>query len=187
MQQDTMLPLHTEGALGLELWRSLVGALEAAGEAALRTSRRAGVEVVSRLLAPTMSRALSEVQQSGALEAMGEIAALSELAQDWDGEGGKPATEAAKNQALALLTHAYAGVSFAKLATWKRPAVSTSGDGGVDLSWIGTERSALFIVYPAPANDMVVCVTQKQGAAPQRVVLPLAEAVRKVVWVLGDG
>lgn len=186
MPDEAAIAPQLDTSTGIELWRAFVGALEAAGEAALLGSAKAGVEVVSRLLAPRFERAFQNLERSGTLEAIQEIDRLTGLDDDWDGEGGRAATRGARTQALTVLTQTYAAASFAEKAMWRRPAVSTSGDGGIDLSWIGPDRSVLLVIYGAPETDTVVCVTQSGDAPPQRTVVPVSEAVKSVLWALED-
>jgi hypothetical protein len=187
MADEATATPQVESTTAIELWRAFVGALETAGEATLRASARAGAGPASRALEPLFRRTFEDLQQSGAFEVMQEIARLTDLEEDWDGAGGQPATPAALRHASTVVSHVFGAVSVGEKPTWRRPAVSTAGDGGIDLSWIGPARSVLIVIYATPDAETVVCVTQDGDAPPQRVVVPVNEAVEKVKWALGDG
>jgi hypothetical protein len=173
--------LNTDAAVAL--WKAFMEMLEATGEAVLRTSGKAGAGVASRLLTPLFRRTWKELQQNGALDATAEIARLSRLDEDWDADEGLAATPAARDLAHHVLARTLAAAYEAKVP-WVRPAVSTSGDGGVDLFWSGAKSRALILIEAEADEDHLVRVSETRGAAPERALVPLSEVVQDVLQAL---
>jgi hypothetical protein len=165
------------------VWGTFIRLLGAAGDTVLRGPGRAGGEIAARVLAPLIHQSVNEMQASGALDATAEIVNLSQLEEDWDADEGRPATAEARDLALHFLLRTFLAARDAR-RTWMRPAVSTAGDGGVDLLWSGARRRVLIVVGAEPEADGVIRVVQTEGAAPERAVVPLSEAVEDVVRVL---
>ena len=183
MQNDAMIPAAFSPTTARTAWRVFTEFLNAVGDAALRGAIR-GNETSVTSLSPLLERTFHELQESGNLETIQEIVALEELEDDWDSEGGCAATHSAGELALKLVQQAYIAAA-AQARCGRRPAVSTSGDGGIALSWSDANRSALVIIRPSSSND-AVCVTQEDSHAPVRAVRSQEETVRIICWALGD-
>jgi hypothetical protein len=162
------------------VWGAFVRLLESARDAVPPTAGQVGREVAAGILAPLVHDTVSEMESSGVLDAQAEIVRLAQLDEDWDADGGLAVTPAARDQALHLLLRTLLAAREDR-ALWARPAVSTAGDGGVDVLWSGPRGQTLLVVAAEPDAEGLVLVSQPQAGPARRQVVTLSEAVRDVV------
>lgn len=113
------------------------------------------------------------------LDSIDEVEALR---QDWDGEGGLPASPVAAALARSLVVE-IAESCLGRKIPWMPPGVVPTGSGGIDLTWRQDGRRAWLIVGDRGRND-IVCVTKQPGAPAERQTESAGDAVERVLRVL---
>ena len=110
-----------------------------------------------------------------------KINSLRSLDLDWDGEGGVPVSNRIANLAAEAVE---LGVEQAAQTEtrWLPPSVSSTPEGGIDLSWRIDNRRALLILQPD--REGVVCVIKTGNEEPQRQILSLGDAVVAITSIL---
>jgi hypothetical protein len=115
-------------------------------------------------------------------EILREIEQYTTLGADWDLEGALPVDREAAELA-ARLAELVDVKARQRGVPWQTPVVGPVADGGVALTWEGTNRRVLTITRPGQVLDLE-CVRKEANSPPVQQTVSLDDAVELALWAL---
>jgi hypothetical protein len=129
-----------------------------------------------------MSKPVIAQSDSRVKEVLREIEEYTALDADWDLEGAQPVDRGAADLAARLAELVDVNARQREVP-WQTPVVGPVADGGIALTWEGTNRRVLTITRPGQPLALE-CVRKEANSPPVQQTVSVDGAMELALWAL---